>query len=119
VKGAPVVGVMSYEVWSSHYNRDPSIVGSTFWINTRPVTIVGIAPRGFYGDRLSTAPPDFYFPMKQIDQLKEADYLDNPDRMWLYVIGRVKPGVDRAALQAKLSRAAAASGAHAQLLFRA
>lgn len=103
VKGAPVVGIMSYEVWTDHYNRDPSIVGSTFWINTRPVTVVGIAPRGFYGDRLSTAPPDFYFPMKQIEQLKEADYVDNPDRMWLYVVGRVRPGGDRAALQTKLS----------------
>ena len=103
VKGAPVVGVMSYETWKNHYNHDPSIIGSTFWINTRPVTVVGIAPRGFYGDRLSTAPPDFYFPMKQIGQLKGADYVDNPDRMWLYIIGRVRPGVDRAALQTKLS----------------
>jgi len=103
VKGAPVVAVMSYEGWANHYNRDPSILGSTFWINTKPVTVIGIAPRGFYGDRLSTAPPDFYFPMKQIGRLKDGDYADDPDRMWLYVLGRVRPGVDRAALQTKLS----------------
>jgi hypothetical protein len=41
--------------------------------------------------------------MKQIATIENADYVDDPDRMWLYVIGRVKPGVDRAALQAKLS----------------
>ncbi len=29
------------------------------WIDTKPVTIVGIAPQGFYGDRLASAPPDF------------------------------------------------------------
>jgi macrolide transport system ATP-binding/permease protein len=103
MKGAPVVAVMSYEAWTNDYNRDNSVIGSTFWMNTRPVTIVGIAPQGFYGDRLTTAPPDFYMPMKQIATIENADYVDDPDRMWLYVIGRVKPGVDRAALQAKLS----------------
>jgi macrolide transport system ATP-binding/permease protein len=102
-KGAPVVAVMSYEAWTNDYNRDSSVIGSTFWMNTKPVTIVGIAPQGFYGDRLTTAPPDFYLPMKQIATIESADYVDDPDRMWLYVIGRVKPGGDRAAMQAKLS----------------
>jgi macrolide transport system ATP-binding/permease protein len=103
VKGAPVVAIMSYEAWTNNYNRDSSVIGSTFWMNTKPVTIVGIAPPGFYGDRLATAPPDFYLPMKQIATIESADYVDDPGRMWLYVIGRVKPGVDRAALQSKLS----------------
>jgi macrolide transport system ATP-binding/permease protein len=103
VKGAPVVAVMSYEAWTNDYERDSSVIGSTFWMNTKPVTIVGIAPQGFYGDRLSTAPPAFYMPMKQIAMIESADYVDDPDRMWLYVIGRVKPGVDRAALQEELS----------------
>ena len=102
-KGAEVVAVMSYEAWTNDYNRDSSVIGSTFWMNTKPVTIIGIAPQGFYGDRLTTAPPDFYLPMKRIATIESADYVDDPDRMWLYVIGRVKPGVGRAALQAKLS----------------
>ena len=32
-------------------------------MNTKPVTIAGIAPKGFYGDRLSSTPPDFYLPI--------------------------------------------------------
>jgi macrolide transport system ATP-binding/permease protein len=103
VKGAPVVAVMSYEAWTNDYNRDSSVIGNTFWMNTKPVTIVGIAPQGFFGDRLTAAPPVFYLPMKQIATIESADYVDDPDRMWLYVIGRVKPGVDRAIMQAKLS----------------
>ncbi|HEY1946778.1 MAG TPA: ABC transporter permease [Bryobacteraceae bacterium] len=103
VKGAPGVAVMSYEEWTKDYNRDSSVIGSTFWMNTKPVTIVGIASKGFYGDRLTTAPPDFYLPMNQIATVEDAQYVDDPDSMWLYVIGRVKPGVNRAALQAKLS----------------
>ena len=41
--------------------------------------------------------------MRQIATVEDAQYVDDPDSMWLYVIGRVKPGVNRAALQAKLS----------------
>ena len=37
---------MSYETWQRDYAGDASVVGSTFWVNTKPVTIAGIAPRG-------------------------------------------------------------------------
>jgi hypothetical protein len=50
-KGAPFTAVMSYEAWQNDYAGDAAVVGSTFWVNTKPVTIVGVAPRGFYGDR--------------------------------------------------------------------
>ena len=58
VQGAPMVAVMSYETWKNNYSGDRSVVGSTFYVNTLPVTIAGIAPEGFYGDRLSSAPPE-------------------------------------------------------------
>jgi MacB-like protein len=51
VAGAPMTAVMSYQAWQRDYAGDASIIGGAFWINTRPVTIVGIAPPGFYGDR--------------------------------------------------------------------
>ena len=54
VQGAPTVAVMSYETWKNNYSGDSSVVGSTFFVNTQPVTIAGIAPEGFYGDRLSS-----------------------------------------------------------------
>jgi predicted permease len=103
VKGGSAVAVMSYDKWTKDYNDDPSVIGSTFWMNTKPVTIVGIAPNGFYGDRLTTAPPEFYLPMRQIATVEDAEFVDDPNRMWLYVIGRVKPGVNLARLQTKLS----------------
>ena len=59
VKGAPMTAVMSYEAWQRDYNGDPAVVGSTFWMNTKPVTIAGIAPKGFYGDRLSSPAAGF------------------------------------------------------------
>ena len=103
VQGAAVVGVMSYGTWQGDYAGDPSVVGSTFWINTKPVTIVGIAPAGFYGDRLATTPPDFFLPITSIEAVAAGVYAHNPDARWLYLVGRIKPGVQVAALQAKLS----------------
>jgi predicted permease len=103
VEGAVVAGVMSYGTWQRDYAGDTSVVGSTFWINTKPVTIVGIAPAGFYGDRLSTTPPDFFLPITSIEALAAGVYAHNPDARWLYLVGRIKPGVQVAALQAKLS----------------
>ncbi len=103
VEGAPFVAVMSYDMWQNIYAGDPSVVGSTFWINTKAVTITGIAPKGFYGDRLSSTPPDFYLPIESMPVLTNAQHVHIPDRRWLYLIGRLKPGVAIAALQAKIT----------------
>jgi len=103
VEGAPFVAVMSYDMWQNNYAGDPSVVGSTFWVNTKAVTITGIAPKGFYGDRLSSTPPDFYLPIESMPVLANAQHVHIPDRRWLYLIGRVKPGVAMASLQAKIT----------------
>ena len=103
VQGAPIAAVMSYALWQRDYARDPSVVGSTFWINTKPVTIVGIAPEQFYGDRLQSTPPGVYLPIESLPVLRDKDYVHEPEARWLYLIGRVKPGTALAPLQQKLS----------------
>ena len=103
VEGAPLMAVMSYEAWQRDYAGDPSIVGSTFWVDTKAVTVAGIAPKGFFGDRLLSTPPDFYLPIESISVLKNAPYLNDPDRQWLYLVGRVRPGVQLSQLQQKVS----------------
>ena len=103
VIGAPLVAVISYDTWQNNYGGNPSVVGSTFWINTKAVTITGIAPKGFYGDRLSSAPPDFYLPIESIPVLTNRTFVHEPGMRWLYIIGRVKPGVAISPLQAKIT----------------
>ena len=65
-KGAPITAVMSYDAWQEDYAGDQSVVGSVFYINTKPATIIGIAPKGFYGDRIDTNPPK-YLPAHECD----------------------------------------------------
>ena len=103
IKGAPMTAVMSYQTWQREYVGDASVIGSTFWVNTKPVTVVGIAPEGFYGDRMSTTPPDFYLPIEEMPVLANAPYVHDPEAQWLYIIGRVKPGVAMGPLQEKIS----------------
>jgi len=102
-KGAAITAVMSYSAWQQDYAGDPSVVGSTFYINTNPATIIGIAPKGFYGDRIDTNPPKYFLPMNAMDPVIGAPYFNEPDSQWAYIIGRVKPGTSIPALQAKAS----------------
>lgn len=99
---APLVAVMGYETWQREFGRDPSVVGSTFVINAHPFTIVGVAPAGFYGDRLGT-PVGYYLPFNAEPVLEVGALLHNKTSNWVYLLGRVKPGTDVKLLQAKLS----------------
>jgi macrolide transport system ATP-binding/permease protein len=103
IKGAPMTAVMSYQTWQRDYAGDASVIGSTFWVNTRPVTVVGVVPEGFYGDRMSTNPPDFYLPIEEMPVVANAPYVHNPESRWLYMIGRVKPGVAIGSFQEKIN----------------
>ncbi len=104
--GAPLVAVLSYQAWQANYAGDPSILGSTLYIQEQPVTIVGIAPPGFYGDRVSPNPPAFWIPLADEPVIAQQDsLLHQRDSNWLYAIGRIRPGTNIVPLQQKLSAA--------------
>ncbi|HEY6337612.1 MAG TPA: ABC transporter permease [Candidatus Sulfotelmatobacter sp.] len=102
--GASLVAVLSYQAWQAAHGGDPSLVGSTVIVQNHPVTIVGIAPPGFFGDRINSNPPALWIPLNDETVLEgETSILKQPDTNWLYVLGRVNPGVQPGSLQAKLS----------------
>ena len=68
------VAVLSYDYWTRSYARDPGVLGKTVYIKGVPITIVGIAARGFKGvesasiQSASVNPPDrrtFGFPCRR------------------------------------------------------
>jgi predicted permease len=100
---APTV-VLSYQAWQGEYSGDPSIVGATIYIQARPFTVIGITPPGFFGDRVSDRPPEFWIPIQTEPYVRaEGAILHQAEAHWLYPIGRVRPGIDIGALQTKLS----------------
>lgn len=99
--GAPAVAMMSYRAWHDHYNSDPSVIGASFTFKGVPATVIGVTPPGFFGETLKSEPPDFWLPLASEPQLNGPSALLNRwNEFWLYAIGRVKPGVSRAELQA-------------------
>ena len=101
--GASMVAVISYRAWQRDYGLDPSLIGSTISLNTHPTTIIGVTPPNFYGDRLTDNPVDFYLPFSSEPIMAQVSLLHDKSSNWVYLLGRIKPGVDPAPLQAKLS----------------
>ncbi|MGA2674589.1 MAG: ABC transporter permease [Terracidiphilus sp.] len=101
---APPVTVVSYKAWQGEFAADPSIVGSTIFIQARPFTVIGIAPPGFFGDRVSDSPPDFWMPVQTEPYVRgDIGILHHQDSHWLYALGRVRPETNIGILQTKLS----------------
>ncbi|HUI42293.1 MAG TPA: ABC transporter permease, partial [Terriglobia bacterium] len=102
--GAFPVAVMSYHTWQQHFGLDPTVIGSAFTINGVAYTVAGVAPPGFYGDTLRTDPPNFWLPLGTEPALNGLDSrLHRSGLYWLYLIGRLEPGVAAAAAQSQLT----------------
>jgi predicted permease len=101
---AAPIAIMSYRAWQEHFALDPAVVGAAVTINQAPYTIAGIAPPGFYGDRVRSDPPDFWLPLATEPLLNgQNSILSRAGFHWLYIIGRIKPGVAAAGIQPKVS----------------
>ena len=102
-KGAPAVAVMSFRTWQEKFGGDRSVVGAGFVINAQPVTVVGIAPPGFFGDRVQSNPASFWLPLAAEPVIEPANsLLNDPALDWLDLIGRIKPGADTKAMEARM-----------------
>ena len=101
-KGADPVAVMSYRTWQQKYGQDPSVVGASFTMNGNPVTVVGIAPPGFFGDRLQNTPA-FWIPLADDPLINgPSSILEFPQQDWLYLIGRIAPGANLKSIEARM-----------------
>jgi predicted permease len=106
VPGAAPVAVLSYAAWRASHAGDRNLIGSTFFVQSHPVTIVGIAPPGFFGDRVNDSPPALWIPLNAEPILEgETSMLKQAGSNWLYLLGRLKPGVSTVALKSKISAA--------------
>ena len=90
-RGAPPAAVLTHRAWQQKYGADQKIVGSVFLINGKPFTIVGIAPRGFDGEKLESDPPELFVPIEQEPLIAGTKTLMNQPMSWLRIIGRVGP----------------------------
>jgi putative ABC transport system permease protein len=86
--GAPEVLVFSYEYWIRVYGGDPKIVGTTFRMNNKMHTLVGILPAmPQYPDE-----NDVYMPTSACPFRSSAHMIANRDLRMMTVFGRLRPG---------------------------
>jgi putative ABC transport system permease protein len=101
-KGAEPVAIMSFRAWQQKFGGDPSVVGASFALNGQPFTVIGIAPSGFFGDRLEE-PVAFWIPISAEPLIDGAgSLLDFPQQDWLDIIGRVAPGANPKQIEAQM-----------------
>lgn len=102
--GAPPVAVISSRYWKGRLAGDPSVIGSNIDVGGNSFTIIGVAPPEFYGETIQPDPPDLWLPLSADRKLNATRALiDQPDEHWLYLIGRLAPGVSKAQAQSRLT----------------
>src|ERR1700682_1388660 len=101
---APPVAVLSHRVWQTTYGADASVVGSTFVVEGHSFTVIGVAPRGFFGETLRSDPPDIWIPLQQEPMINgETSLLHQSVSAWLRMIGRLRPGASIAEMSPRLT----------------
>jgi len=98
---APPVAVISYAFWDREFGRSADAIGKTLQINQAAAMIVGVAPPGFFGETMGSA-PDAWLPMSLQPQVMPMDWLDAPYSSWLTVLARLRPDVAPRQAQAAL-----------------
>jgi predicted permease len=112
--GTHPVALLSYGIWQRRFGGDAKVIGETISLNKVPLTIVGVLPEGFKGQK-GTA--EVWVPMMMAPRLTFPRRLLSPFAHWTEVIARLKPGVtpgqaqsEMGVVAAKLSEAIPTSG---------
>ncbi|HXA04422.1 MAG TPA: ABC transporter permease [Bryobacteraceae bacterium] len=91
--GDPVV-VLSYRYWKARFGSDPRVVNRPAFVNGHPVTIVGVAPKGFLGPT-PIVEMEAYLPlgMMTVETGGSPAFLADVSTRDLLIVARLAPGV--------------------------
>jgi predicted permease len=83
--------VVSWPYWINQLHADPAVVGRVMVVNGTPATIVGVAPRDFFGLQVGVT-PSVWLPVAM------EPLLQHPSRrvdgsLGVAMLGRLRPGV--------------------------
>jgi predicted permease len=92
--GGHFVTVLSHSYWETQLGANPSVINDKIVVNGHPMTIIGVAPRGFEGTTLGTK-PKVYVPISMRGLMTPGfdPGFTNRRSYWVYMFGRLKPGV--------------------------
>jgi predicted permease len=88
---SPVV-VLSHAYWRTNFESSPAVLNETLIVNGQALTIIGVAPAGFFGTTLGEI-PNVYVPITLHDSMQPGASLNRRRNYWAYLFARLKPGV--------------------------
>jgi len=102
--GAPLVGVLGYQTWTTIFRADRSIVGRVIRVEGAPVTIIGVGPanhRGIVDVGLGT---DFWLPVTALPVISQNPAARAASTIYvpLFVKARLREGVTVAQARAAM-----------------
>ena len=101
---APPVAVLNHNAWQGLYGADASIVGSTLVVQGHPVTVIGVAAPGFFGETVRAYQPDIWIPLQQEPLIAGGgSMLHQSTSSWLAVIGRIRRDASIAGMGPRLT----------------
>jgi len=97
------IAVVSFKYWNRRFGQNLDVLGKTLYVNSVPVTIVGVAAEGFEGLEAGRS-TDFWIPLQSRPELNAwgnppdqgRTYIANPTWWCLRLVGRLAPGVSKA-----------------------
>lgn len=89
--GATPTAVLAREYWEREMGADPDVLGSTIDVGEGTYTVVGVAPSGFTGAKLS--PVDIWLPLVVRQSIESGDgWVDSRGWYWMQAVARLAPG---------------------------
>lgn len=117
--GAGPVAVLGYTFWQTRFGGDPAILGRTFRMNGDIYTVVGVAPEPF-GGMFPATHVQMWIPLGMVDAVEPMGNMrgstGGDSRLvargsrFVWLKGRMKPGVEPAQVQAELEAITARLG---------
>jgi predicted permease len=103
--------VLSYEFWQRALGAAPGVIGRVVRLDNRPVTVIGVTPRGFAGPT-GRQPSDAYVPAQFVAAFQAAaggsTFLDQRSSRRFSIVGRLEPGATADAVSSRLTALSAA-----------
>lgn len=90
--GTHPVMILGHRTWTQDFGADPAIVGSDVWVNGRPFTVVGVAPKGYTGS-MPVLVTGFFTPLMMTDALIPGGQLERRGSRSMFMKARLLPGV--------------------------
>ena len=105
VQGGHPYVILSHAYWKQHFGGDPGILNQTLLVNNTPLTVIGVAQKGFDGIQVGQTPNIFVPMMMKPQMTPNRNGLDDWNDAWLAILARRKHGLSWAQTEAVLTAA--------------